>query len=65
MDHEDKALMEKLLKAGHIAHKYAGRLQIILHRAQGKSAQAIALSYGAGRSTVSTIVKRYNDGGLA
>ena len=65
LDHEDKVLMEKLLKAGHIAHKYARRLQIILHRAQGKSAQAIALSYGVGRSTVSTIVKRYNDGGLA
>jgi transposase len=53
------------LKAGHIAHKYARRLQIILNRAQGKSAQAIALNCGVGRSTVSTIVKRYNEGGLA
>jgi hypothetical protein len=29
VDTEDKNLMEKLLKAGHIAHKYARRLQII------------------------------------
>jgi transposase len=57
--------MEKLLKAGHTAHKYARRLQIILNRAQGKSAREIALSYGVGRSTVSTIAKRYNEGGIA
>ena len=29
--HEDRILMEKLLKARHIAHKYVKRLQIILH----------------------------------
>jgi transposase len=63
-DAGDKNLMEKLLKAGHIAHKYAERLQIILNRAQGKSAREIALIC-AGRSTASTIVKRYNEGGLA
>jgi hypothetical protein len=44
VDNEDKILMEKLLKAGHIAH-----------RAQRKSVQEIPLSYGVGRSTVSTI----------
>jgi transposase len=55
VDNEDKILMEKLLLAGHIAHKYTKRLQIITHTAQGKSAQEIPLSYGVGRSTVSTI----------
>jgi DNA-binding CsgD family transcriptional regulator len=55
VDNEDKILMEKLLLAGHIAHQYARRLQIITHSAQGKSAQEIAISYGVGRSTVSTI----------
>jgi transposase len=64
VDNEDTTLMEKLLRAGHIAHKYARRLQIVLRRAQGKSAQEIADNYAVGRSTVSTIVNRYNSGGI-
>jgi transposase len=60
----DKTLMEKLLSAGQIAYKYARRLQIVLQRAQGKSAQTIADNYAVGRSTVSVIVKRYNAGGI-
>jgi hypothetical protein len=55
VDNEDKILMEKLSLAGHIAHQYARRLQIIAHRAQRKSTQEIPLGYSAGRSTVSTI----------
>jgi transposase len=65
LDYGDKILMEKLLTAGFIAHKYARRLQIILYRAQGKSAQEIADNYRIGRSTVSTLVNRYNSGGIA
>ena len=65
LEYEDKILMEKLLRDGHIKHKYARRLQIILYRAEGKSAQEIADAYHVGRSTVSTIVNRYNKGGLA
>jgi DNA-binding NarL/FixJ family response regulator len=56
LEGEDKTLIEKLLKTGHIAHKYARRLQVLLQRAQGKSAQEIADNYGIGRSTVSTII---------
>ena len=33
---EDKALMEKLLLAGHIEHKYVVRLQTVLLRKKGK-----------------------------
>jgi hypothetical protein len=36
---EDSTLLEKLLTAGHIGHKYARRLQIVLQRARGKSAR--------------------------
>ena len=64
LGNEDKTLIEKLLSDGHIHYKYARRLQIILFRASGKSAQEIACNYSIGRSTVSTIVKRYNLGGL-
>jgi hypothetical protein len=64
LNEEDKILMEKLLAAGHIEYKYARRLQIVLRRAQKKSAHAIAEAYSAGRSAVSVIVKRYNSGGL-
>lgn len=61
---EDKILMEKLLTVGHIEYKYARRLQIVLQRTNGKSAQEIADNYAVGRSTVSTIVRRYNEGGV-
>jgi transposase len=61
---EDKDLMEKLLEAGQIKHKVARRLVIILRRAEGMSAQEIATTYGVGRSTVSTEVKRYNENGI-
>jgi transposase len=61
---EDITLMEKLLAAGHIEYKYARRLQIVLQRGKGQSAQEIADNYAVGRSTVSTIVNRYNKRGL-
>jgi transposase len=61
---EDKDLMEKLLDAGQIKHKVAKRLLIILQRANGKTAHEIAGNFNIGRSTVSTIVNRYNENGL-
>jgi transposase len=64
LNDEDKDLMEKLLEAGHIEYKYARRLQIILQRYSGKSAQEIADNYGVGRATVSTIINRYNAHGI-
>ena len=39
---EDKELMEKLLSAGHIEHKYAVRLQTILLRTKGKGTGEIS-----------------------
>jgi transposase len=61
---EDKIQMEKLLAAGQIKYKYAKRLQIVLQRSGGKSAQEISDNYDVGRSTISKIVKRYNEGGV-
>jgi transposase len=61
---EDKTLMEELLRAGQIKYKYATRIQIVMQRAVGKSAREIADNYGVGRSSVSVIVKRYNEGGI-
>jgi hypothetical protein len=34
---DDKKLMEDLLKSGHVEHKFAIRLQTVVHRANGKS----------------------------
>ena len=39
VNEEDKELMEKLLSAGHIEHKYAVRLQTLLLRAKNEQPQ--------------------------
>ena len=39
---EDAALMKKVLDDGHFEYKYAVRLQVILHRANGKTPKEIA-----------------------
>ena len=39
---EDKILMEQLLASGHIAHKYAVRLQAVLNRVKGNPSTEIA-----------------------
>jgi transposase len=61
---EDKDLMEKILAAGTIRHKFAVRLQAVLHRANGKGTNDIAGFLGIHPMTVSLYVKRYNTGGL-
>lgn len=61
---EDKELMEKLLSAGHIEHKFAIRLQTVLLRAKGKGSSEIAEFLGVNISTVSTYIKRYNTYGI-
>jgi transposase len=61
---EDKALMRNLLGAGQIKHKYAIRIQTVLHRAEGKPAHLIAEYLGINPATVSAHVKRYNVGGV-
>ena len=61
---EDKDLMEKLLTAGHIRHKYAVRLQTVLLRAKGKGTGEIAGFLGIHQSTASLYVNRYNACGI-
>jgi len=61
---EDKDLMEKLLPAGHIQHKYAVRLQTVLLRAKGKGTSAISEFLGIHPSTVSLYINRYNTYGI-
>ena len=57
-------LMEALLSAGHIEHKYAVRLQTVLNRARGVSTNTIASILGIDLNSVSNHVKRYNEGGI-
>ena len=57
-------LMEELLKAGHIKHKYAVRLQTVVNRAKGYSTNSIASILGINLNSVSNYVKRYNEGGV-
>jgi transposase len=64
LNEEDKGIMEKLLSAGNIEHKFAVRVQTVLHRANGKATGAIAEYLGIAPVTVSTHVKRYNEYGL-
>jgi transposase len=64
LNDDDKSLMEKYLQAGQVKHKYARRVQIVLQRAKGQSAQQIADNFNVARSSVSVIVKRYNEGGI-
>jgi transposase len=61
---EDKDLIEKLLAAGQIKHKYAVRLQTILLRAKNKSTDAVADFLGIHPCTVSLHINRYNTFGI-
>lgn len=60
----DIVLMERLLVAGDIRHKYAVRLQTVISRARGCSSTSIARILGININTVNKHVKRYNEGGL-
>jgi transposase len=64
LNSEDKELMEKLLSAGHIKHKYAVRLQTILLRAKGKGTDEISEFLGIHQSTVGLYINRYNAFGI-
>jgi len=61
---KDVQLMEALLSAGHIEYKYAVRLKSVLNRARGVSTTNIALVLGIDLNSVSSYVKRYNEGGV-
>ncbi|GMO11396.1 MAG: hypothetical protein Ta2A_19770 [Treponemataceae bacterium] len=56
--------MENILAAGIIKHKFAVRLQTVLHRANGKTTNDIATFMGIHPMTVSSFVRRYNTGGI-
>ena len=64
LNDEDKGLMEQLLDAGHLKHKYAVRLQAVLHRAGGKRAGEIAGFLRMHLNSVRSCVLRYNEGGV-
>ena len=61
---KDLALMEQLLKAGNIRHKYAVRIQAVLNRATGKSTKETAQFLGINIMSVSRHVIRFNAGGV-
>ena len=61
---DDKDLMEKLLTAGNIKHKYAVRLQTILLRTKGKGTNEISDFLGIHLCTVSLYINRYNELGI-
>jgi len=61
---KDNMLMEELLKAGHIKHKYAVRLQAVVNRAKGFPTNSVASILGINLNSVSNYVKRYNEGGV-
>lgn len=61
---DDILLMEKILTAGILQHKYAIRLQTVINRSRGKSTIDTACFLGINVVTVSRYVHRYNDGGL-
>ena len=61
---EDKELIEKLLSAGHIEHKYAVRLQTLLLRAKNKETKEISEFLGIRQATVSSYINRYNTCGI-
>lgn len=63
-DSQDIALMEQLLKAGNIRHKYAVRIQSVLNRAAGKSTKEVAEFLGINIMSVSRHVIRFNVGGV-
>jgi len=61
---EDRDMIEKLLSAGHIQHKYARRLMVVAKKDAGKSVEQVACETGVSRSNVSAIINRYNQFGL-
>ena len=61
---DDKKLMESLLRSGHIEHKYAVRLQTVLHRASGKPPTEVAEYLGIHSNSITGYVKRYNTYGI-
>jgi transposase len=61
---EDKELMEKLLSARRIEHKYALRLQTIPLRAEGKGTGDISDFPGIHQSTAGLYINRYNTFGV-
>jgi len=65
LNSEDQNLMEKLLSAGHVKHKYAVRLQTILLRAKGKRTEEISDFLGIHPCTVSLYINRYNTLGIS
>jgi len=62
---KDKDLMEKLLSAGHVKHKYAVWLQTILLRAKGKRTDEISDFLEIHPCTVSLYINRYNTLGIS
>jgi hypothetical protein len=50
---EDKSLMKNILFAIKIEHKFAGRLQTVLHRANSKATNDIACFFEIHPNTVS------------
>ena len=61
---EDKTLMEKILAGGHIAHKFAVRLQTVLNRAKGISPGGIAKYFGIHINSIMAFAKKYNGSGI-
>ncbi|GHT71697.1 hypothetical protein FACS1894110_25160 [Spirochaetia bacterium] len=57
-------LTETLLSEGHIAYKYAVRIQTVLNRAKGRTTNEIADILGININTVSDHVRRFNEGGI-
>jgi len=64
LNSEDRDMMERLLSAGRLRHKYAVRLQAVLRRADGWGAGEIAGILGMHLNTVRSCVRRYNGGGV-
>jgi hypothetical protein len=46
LNSEDKVLMENILAAGNIKHKFAVRIQTVLQQANGKMTNDIACFFG-------------------
>jgi len=61
---DDIELMNKILSAGNLQHKYAIRLQTVLNRAKGKTTNDTASFLGINIVTVSRYVHRFNTGGI-
>ncbi len=60
----DLQIMESLLADGHIEHKYALRLRTVINRSKSFSTNDIAKFLGININTVSSHVRRYNEGGI-